>query len=271
MKTISAFTTMHPAGYEEYGYKNITSFLEHWPKEINYFVYAENFKFKSGDRIKCINVSDELPDLMSFKERNKNNPRAHGKKRSMNDPSTFIYDFYRFSHKSYVQFHAIKNLTTDWIIWLDADSITHTKIPLDFIKSLCPDNNLVSYLGRDELYTETGFICFNRRHPKILKYVEWAKEIYDNDLVFNIPYFNKGYTDCHVFDYTIDRMVKDYDIKINNLTPWKNDKHPFINGPLGEYMDHLKGPRKSKGKSSNLDLKNENYRNIKYWSENERS
>jgi hypothetical protein len=30
--------------------------------------------------------------------------------------------------------------------------------------------------------------------------------------------------------------------------------HPFVNGPLGAYMDHLKGPRKHIGRSRPQDL-----------------
>ena len=30
--------------------------------------------------------------------------------------------------------------------------------------------------------------------------------------------------------------------------------HPFVNGPLGRYMDHLKGGRKDEGRSSDKDL-----------------
>ena len=32
-------------------------------------------------------------------------------------------------------------------------------------------------------------------------------------------------------------------------------KHPFINSPLGDYMDHLKGNRKLDGKSKLEDIK----------------
>ena len=39
--------------------------------------------------------------------------------------------------------------------------------------------------------------------------------------------------------------------------------HPFINGPLGAYMDHMKGPRKQLGKSRRKDLKIN--RNEPYW------
>jgi hypothetical protein len=42
----------------------------------------------------------------------------------------------------------------------------------------------------------------------------------------------------------------------HNLSgPHSGTTHPFINSDLGRYMDHLKGKRKSSGKSRSSDLK----------------
>jgi hypothetical protein len=50
-----------------------------------------------------------------------------------------------------------------------------------------------------------------------------------------------------------------------NLTPWGKDyDHVFINSVLGEYMDHMKGPRKDTGSSNKSDLFVE--KKAKYWS-----
>ena len=47
-------------------------------------------------------------------------------------------------------------------------------------------------------------------------------------------------------------------VKLNELN-WtagliKGEGHPLINGPWGAYLDHLKGGRKSEGKSRATDL-----------------
>ena len=266
VQTYAAFTTFHKSGYETYGQKNIDSFLRHWPKSINYHVYAEGFKLEPKPRLFVYDLVPTIPDLQVFKNRHKNNPKAHGKMKtgSMSDPSSFLFDFVRFSHKSFVMFHAIYNLTTDWVIWLDGDSFTHTSLDLKFLNSICPTKALVSFLGRDDMYTETGFIAFNRRHPKIKEYVRLAKQIYETDLVFKDQYFKDGYTDCHVFDYAIRRLTRD-GVTVNNLTKGIPGKHPFINGPLGAYMDHLKGPRKNRGASSKSDIKVKTMLNHPYW------
>jgi hypothetical protein len=44
-------------------------------------------------------------------------------------------------------------------------------------------------------------------------------------------------------------------LKFYNLNEGVPDSmHPFVNGPLGSYMDHLKGGRKEQGRSSDKDL-----------------
>jgi len=260
MITFSAFTTLHRSGYEDYGYKNISSFLDYWPNDIKYFVYTEDFSIKQNYKIKNINLKN-LNDLNKFKSKNKNISKLNGYKNTKYD---FLYDFVKFAHKSYVMFHAIENLTTDWVIWLDGDSITHTKIPFKFLEKLCPSNSFVTYLGRKKMYTETGFLAFNRRHPKILEYVKQAKNIYDNNLIENNSYFNEGYTDCHVFDFVRLQLEK-IGVKSNNIGTNGDDKHPFINGELGKYMDHLKGPRKDRGSSKLIDLKNGSHKLHPYW------
>lgn len=258
MTTYSIFTTFHKEGYETYGYKNISTFLEFWPKDIKYFVYTENFKINETARITPINIK-VIKDLFSFKEKYKNIPHLNGYK---TEKYNFLFDFVKFSHKSYVMFDAIFRLTTDWVFWFDGDSITHSKITDTFFNKIIDQNAIISYLGRTDMYSETGFIGFNRRHPQILNFINEIKYIYDNCLI-NDEYFNNGYTDCHVFDFV--RLKFENKSKFYNLTTHDGDKHPFINGPLGEFMDHLKGPRKERGKSKSIDLKNKNHRSIEYW------
>lgn len=262
MRTYSAFTTFSKNGYEEYGYRNIDTFIDFWPKDINYFIYTEDFNIKNTDRIKRIDINKNIPDLMSFKDKHKDNPKAHGKIGNRYD---FMYDFVKFSHKSYVMFHAIENLTTDWIIWLDGDTVTHTKVDEALLNSVCDPEFMISYLGRDNLFSETGFLAFNRRHPKILEYVKIAKNIYDNELVYSLKEFSNGHTDCHVFDYSIN-ILKNEGVKFNNISGHlKNSKHPFINCILGQYMDHLKGNRKALGRSNPIDIKANENKNLEYW------
>lgn len=264
-KTYSVFTTTYKDAYDSYAKKNIDTHLVFWPQDIKFFVYAEGFSFPSIDRLICYDLYQKIPELVTFKKRHENNPRAHGRRPDGGEKDTFLFNYVKFAHKSFTFFQAIRNLYTDWLIWLDADSLSHTTIPLSFIDSLCPNKAVVSYLGREDLYTETGFVAFNRKHPRILEFVSYMEEVYLKDLVFTDKYFEQGYTDCHAFDFALEKISK-AGATVNNLTPKIKGKHPFINGPLGQYMDHMKGPRKKKGSSHRTDLKETHYKNHHYWS-----
>lgn len=264
MRTFAAFTTFHPKGLQEYGQQNISSFHANWPKSVDYYIYAEGFKLEPKDNIKTFDLLSVCPELVKLKERHKDNPKANGRNESMKEESNFLYDLVRFSHKSYAMFHAIENIPTDYVIWLDGDSHTHTKLPLSVIEHLCPEDTLVSFLGRGNHYTETGFLAFNKRHPRIRDYAKIAKNIYDNDLVFSDPYFKQGFTDCHVFDYARKKLESE-GVKTNNLSGNKIYSHPFVNTLLGNYMDHLKGKRKYSGTSKQSDIRNPEMLKNDYW------
>ena len=57
--------------------------------------------------------------------------------------------------------------------------------------------------------------------------------------------------------YVIQQLVEGMGLKTKSLSGPEGFKtsHPFVNGPLGAYMDHLKGPRKAMGRSQARDLK----------------
>ena len=59
------------------------------------------------------------------------------------------------------------------------------------------------------------------------------------------------WTDCHTYDAAKTKFMDSY---WYNLSPPIKNNHPFINGTLGQFMDHMKGPRKKKGTSNRNDL-----------------
>jgi hypothetical protein len=96
------------------------------------------------------------------------------------------------------------------------------------------------------MYSECSFVLYRQRNPFVRSFIFEHAEIYRKDLIYQLP----GWTDCHVFDYLVKKYSKNGALKfwdINKDVP--NSSHPFINGPLGRYMDHMKGGRKTAGKS----------------------
>ena len=77
-----------------------------------------------------------------FKSKWKDVPKANGKEnpKNRNDShKNFKWDAVRFSHKVYAIFDAAKNVDADVLIWMDADTVCHSTLPLDFLDKFISD------------------------------------------------------------------------------------------------------------------------------------
>ena len=191
-------------------------------------------------------------------------PKAGDKDRNK---GSFLWDAVRFSHKTFTVAHAVKNIDTDYVLWLDADTFTFRPITKEFVLGLLSDDKLVNYLGR-VTYPECGWVCYNRRHEKINEFInEWTK-LYNTGSIFN----ELEWHDSYVFWHLSKEYRKNKNITVNDIGYWKGVKghHVFVNSELGLYMDHLKGKRKKLGTSAKNDLRaNANapadIMNVDYW------
>ncbi len=255
-------TTFNLSGYELYGKKMLESFLANWPTNQKIIVYTENFKLDNSlttsNRVIEIDLLG-IVDLVNFKNRHANNLRANG---YVNDNKSrdFRFDAVRFSHKVFAICDAVNKNFGKSIIWIDGDTITHTKVPDDFLTKNFPvDNFGVAYLGRIQQYTECGWVVYHTTHNLMNSFCQTFANYYISDEIFNLQEWH----DSFVFDVT----RKQYEEKgmINqNITPTCIAGHPFINSILGEYMDHMKGPRKLKGRSEKSERRIKD-KSIGYW------
>ena len=116
--------------WETYGERFLKSFIEFWPKEIKLLVFCDGYPLPEGipqaDNIEYFDLL-ENDNLLEFKERNK---QFNGKQ-NPNGAYNFYEDAIKFSHKVYAQhmaFYKAKEAGSDWLLWLDADSVTYDYI-----------------------------------------------------------------------------------------------------------------------------------------------
>lgn len=234
---ISVVTTFSAEGYETYGRKMIQKFLEHWPRDVHIHVYYEHIEpYIKNNRVVYHKLFDEAPELMAFLM-------------SAEDDTSKGYNgaARRFAPKSYTICAAGQSLSGK-MIWLDADTLTHCDIPHTFLSTLL-GRSFSAYLGRDNYHSEGGFYMFDLEHEYAKPFFQRWQAYYDKGTIFNLKYWH----DCGVYDAIRELYPAD---GFRNLTPEAAGMdHCFINGPLGAYMDHLKGPRKAAGKSFQTDLK----------------
>jgi len=264
-------TTMHRAGLEAYGRKFLTSFFANWPEDVHLICFAEGWTpadlpkdLPEPERLKLYDLEVECPDLTAFKLRHATDPRVRGivqDGRSYN----YRYDSLRFAHKVFAVARAAEIVgdTVDRMIWLDADVFTHTPVPIEFLDELIPGERDLGYLRREGQfgYPECGFVIYNMKQQGSPMLIRMMRELWRTDQVFGLPEWH----DSFVFFVLVTGMEQERMIRTRSLSGgFEGHEHPFINGPLGAYMDHFKGPvRKKIGHSLKDDIAGE--RNETYW------
>ena len=168
------------------------------------------------------------------------------------DKGSYLWDAIKFSHKSYCVSHEALNSSSDLIVWLDADVVTHNPVSKEFIESLLPKGNYCSYLGRMKIYPECGFVIYDTTSTFNDSFMKDWQDMYNTDKIFDLV----EYHDCIAFD-TIKNKYAQQGLLSHNISeghPHRPGVHVFINSPLGHYMDHLKGKRKKTGHSKASDI-----------------
>jgi hypothetical protein len=267
--SISVITTFPPNKWEQYAKNMLETFVEQWPSTINLKVYFEGTipsDAPQSNRIEWIDLLALNPDLVTFRDKHKDNPFANGHKVGTNvtKKGSFLWEAVRFSHKSFCVSHATLNSSTDLIIWLDADVVTHSAVPTEFVESLLPKDFFTAYLGRQKIYPECGFVIYNTKHPKLKTFMDDWQKLYNDDLLFELDEYHDSFLFWHLLNK--HDLVKD-SFNISEGHPHRPGVHVFINSPLGKYMDHLKGSRKKQGRSKATDIyikhDNEYWKNLK--------
>jgi len=227
-------TTVHKAGYEQYGHRWVKS-IPNWPM-AEFIMYAEGF-----DPSCDFKRIESLERLEAFKKRHQNYV-----------PSSWEFDIVRYSNKvfaAYDAFYDYKGLC----VWLDADCVTYKKLPRGFIDKQLPPGSYMALFQRAGLHTETGFWLIDGSHPEHQAFLDTWIAWFETDEFKNL----RQWHDCTTLDATVKLFARDGRIKTHNLSgQFAKDGHPMSKVELGKYIDHCKGRRKTLGFSpENIDSK----------------
>lgn len=272
VRRFSVVTTFNQSGYDRYAKRMIDTFLANWPKDIDLWVYAEDCDVKQIDpRLNVINFHLAVPELVAFKQRWGNDPKARGEvafgppdKKGKQPGIGFRWDAIRFSHKVYAVCHHARHTSADVMMWMDADMVCHSPISQDFIDSQIPEPYGIAFLGRAKKFTECGLYALDLRQDATKSFVKQFQAAYDDGSIFEMDEWN----DCWVFDRIRERVQSQWPSwqQLNWTAGFskQGEGHPLINTPWGAYLDHLKGRRKETGRSDDKDLIVQ--RTESYWS-----
>ena len=257
---IAVVTTFHDEGLKKYAQTMIDGFCEKWPREITLHIYPEkcNPIIRDHNHVTLTDL-DSVAALAAFKEQWKDVPKANGD--VTNDPvrskrkdagKGFKWHAIRFAHKVYAITDCARTTDADILIWMDADTICHSPITLERLHQLIPVDKDLCFLGRKGKYTECGLYAMNLRSPLIHSFLNEFQRMYDDaeNGIFRLAEWH----DSFVFDAVRAkfRNLKELDWSSHLIT---GEGHPLINSEWGAYLDHLKGDRKTSGRSKLTDLK----------------
>jgi hypothetical protein len=219
-------TTVHKAGFEQYGHRWIKS-MRNWPAGTEFVMYAEGF---TPEGVDSVDVAS-LPELKAFK----------ASRQGYVAPS-YRHDVVRFSNKVFAAAHAFKD--HDGIgVWLDADCVTYQPVTEELIRESLAGAYFACF-KRPFLYTETGLWIVDCTHDENQAFFDTWTKWFTSGAFVNLPEWH----DCTTLDATIRLFEQDNRITAHNLSgEFENTMHPMAKAPLSAYFDHLKGPRKSLG------------------------
>lgn len=242
------------------------TFAEFWPADVPLLFYSEGF---TADPIPGRLVERDLlassPELVAFKARHADNPRAHGLRKPFRRlrlgpldmplplrtrKASYRWNAVRFAHKSFAIFHAARQTDADVLIWIDADTLFFAPVDQAELEQLAPPDALLACLRRPK-FSECGFVAYNLRHPQMHAFLADFERFYTEDRLFA----EREFHDSYLFDVARERAeaagARVYDIAEGIGA---RADHVLINSRLGRFMDHMKGERKASGSSHAADL-----------------
>jgi|APGre2960657423_1045063.scaffolds.fasta_scaffold12103_2 hypothetical protein len=264
----TVITTFNADGYAKYGQRMIQTFLKTWPHEVNLIVYTENCTINESAANIVIRDISVVSGLTEFKQQWQHVPKATGdisgdpvRSQRKDSAKGFKWNAIRFAHKTYSIFHCAQNVSTDVLIWMDADTVCHSKITIEDLDRLCEPQYELCFLGRRKKFSECGLYSMKLGTKGIKRFLREFQRMYDD--ADNGIFLLDEWHDSFVFDAVrknIPGLIEfDWAAKLGDLRSSKfnspGEGHPLINSDWGAYLDHLKGARKNIGRSKREDLK----------------
>lgn len=276
---ITAVTTFHKEGLDLYGQRFLNSFAKNVDKGVKLIVYAEDCEPVNPDQTQItILPQTNLKQLVEFKNKWRNVPKANGKcpfpeKRPRDHHKEFKWDAIRFANKVYAVFDAVTRTDDQWTVWIDADTFVHSPISYEQFENLLPNDKWITYVGRgkgSQTWPECGFYGLNTHNQTCKRFLSEFERMYEDadNGIFKLDEWHDSFVFGKILNQLtpIDKNFYDYSTGIYNKTAKTGGGgHPLINSVLGNYFDHMKGARKTKGKSQKKDLIST--RAESYWNE----
>ena len=169
MKTVCFVTTFSQQGYALYGRSWINSFSSFLgaQKNVTAKVYVDFALYSPVQNLQVVDFKDKIPEHEEWVNCYNKTFRQQNYNKIMGE---------RFSYKSFVILHALKNTKCDYVVWLDGDCVF---ISNDF-SSFCEDclgGNFIACQNEGG-HIESGVLVFDATHDKLNSFIKSFNENY---------------------------------------------------------------------------------------------
>lgn len=257
-------TSLNKELFDSYGKRMIESWLHYAPMDGVLVVCHEEDNapyLNSVTRKNVVPMSLKYESLERFKNIFGQFSEANGLIREKtNQPEGTVVTYYnyrfdalRFSFKIFSLMKTLRvGLLGQRFAWIDADTVCLKPFTAQDLDELFPDHDqIASYLGRENYpkpnpYSECGFVGYNGTLEATTSFLRAIEDLYTTGHLFLLPEWH----DCMAFDF-VRQTFSSNGSKFKNLSEHcPNSSHPFIESPLAQYFDHLKGPARKRAGSS---------------------
>ena len=241
MSKYTFVTSFHKDDFDLYAKQMLESVINNWnPDDFRLVVYYDGYAGATPVVPEASFIEyrdlDKLKARQDFIQRNK-----HQNGRFAEAPYDYKKDAIRFCHKIYaysdLAYELIDQEYTDWLVWLDADTLCTSKFTADDAAKLLPDDSDVVHLGRTDIdYSETGFVGWNMGMHNAASMIVDIRGAYDTNEIFGY----REWTDAFIFERLLN-IYKAHGTKAFNLSEGVSGIAVFENCPLRDYFIHNKG------------------------------
>tara|TARA_R110000822_G_scaffold1244_8_gene5590 strand:+ start:8842 stop:11187 length:2346 start_codon:yes stop_codon:yes gene_type:complete len=241
-------TSFSADGYEQYAKNMLLSVIANWKSDLKLIAYYHDFPkelvkdLPKSPLIEYRNLND-VKDMLDYRERMKKyDGTAEGK-----TPYNWRLDALKWCHKIY----ALTDLSLEisevdikggWLIWLDADTVTHTPLSEERLLPMLPEKAEVVHLGRKDVdYSETSFMAFNLDYETPHYLLADLRGCYDIGEVISYREWHDGF----IFERLLN-IYKAHGMRTHSLSAGISGLDAFGQSPLAQYLKHYKGALKAK-------------------------
>lgn len=240
--SLTICTGWGPAGFAAYGENFIHTFSEYVAGDVRLLAYVEDTAIDAAPA-ELIHLRD-VPGVLEFIARHKADPTKTGRKELPGWTKaeraarySMRYDAVKFCRQGFIPAHAASICGTEFLAWFDGDVFWKAPVSAAQITSLLPRNRHIAHLGRPN-WSEIGFQLY--RLPDALPHLQAFRDYYASDDVFELSEWHSA--------WVFDRAREKSRVASHSLTHGKGG-HVWPTTPLGRFCVHLKGNRKSGGRT----------------------